>query len=473
MRLPLSIVAIVAVLVGSWAWQMAASAVGQPAIHPIEQPPDDPAAESRQAIERLQTQLDQLQARMDAAPAAAVATDSADSEQGWIDGFSNQVNGQFSGGKKSWRITLAGWLEGQALASSDQVTGRSTVVYVDQQSTLGAKPQFNIHGQASALKFNFESPDVWGFRSGGRIYMNFMGDQPLLNKATPFLINAYWELTNDQWRILCGQYYALVNPLDPTMINFALGMYTGNISSYRGQLRVERYFHLAENVVLAGQAAITQPFVSDFAPPGQDPEESGSDNGLPDINGRAVLAVGPVVEGLENRTFELGVSGMAGQARHIAHQTKYTPETAMIGCDAQLARSRVGVKGEFFYGYGLSSYGGGIGQGFHPSNYRPIRAAGGWAEIWTKPFKSLKVALGYGIDHPTEIDLFPSNLRTKNRNECYYLTTLWNITQHFDVGVEIDYRKTGYIAGFGELPGMTLVEPHDAMVYWFRSRMTF
>lgn len=377
--------------------------------------------------------------------------------------------------KGPWSITPYGSLEGQLLNATDEVTGRTTVLYVDEKSSFGPLPQCNLQGQASALGFDFAGPDVGDLHSGGKIFMNFMGDRPLLNQSTPFLINAYGELANDDWRILFGQYFALVNPLNPTMINFGLGIDTGNICSYRGQFRLERFFHPAENLAVTTQIAASQQFITDFVPSGEE-DESGTDNGLPNLDGRMALAIGPKLDGLDTRTFELGISGMVGQARilHMGH--KFTPTEDMFGCDVQLASERIGVKGEFFYGQGLSSYGGGIGQSINLLNGQAIRDAGGWFEIWTKPFPRVTVAVGYGIDQPTLADLFGLVDVMRSRNEVYYATVLWDVTSRFNVGLEVDYRATDYFA-----PPLTDEPPgtrnpfvaNNAIVTFFRAKLSF
>lgn len=475
---------LIAAGLGIAVWSFAVYAMGQSdsngSVAGATAPP--PSAEE---IQRLQRQLDELRERLAATSNCPTAADAATPNDGsaalmpeeshWIDGICDRCKEQLSWQKGPCRIVPYGWLEGQMMAASDDVTGHTTVVYVNEGSTLGRLPELNIHGQTSALGFNFYGPDIGSFHSGGRIYMNFAGEQPLINEITPFLINAYGELRNEECRILFGQYYALVSPLDPTMINFGLNMYGGNICSYRGQFRFEHYFRPGENAVFTTQVAISQPFVTDFAPPAEEQEAGGSDNGLPNLEGRALLALGPMVEGLDRRSFEFGVSGMIGQSRIVKNDDKHTPNEAMVGCDVQLSAPWIGMKGELFYGYGLGSYGGGIGQSFNPTTSRPIHDAGGWIELWAKPFSpQVMIAAGYGIDHPLFEDMLPTSRTVRTRNECYYATLFWNITERFDVGLEVDYRATDYMnLPTFDLPGMRLIEDNYAMVYWFRTRLTF
>lgn len=408
-------------------------------------------------------------------PADAVLLDNAPpSEFPVASQFYRTCKGRLSWSNGDWSVKPDVSLEMQMLSTSDEVTGRTTVLYVNQKSTLGPLPQFNVSGQPSSLGLQFHGPDVGSLHAGGRVLMNFMGARPLLNESTPFLINAYGELSNESCRWLFGQYFSLVNPLDPTLINFGEGMNTGNLVSYRGQLRFERFFNVADNVSVTTQVAASQQFVTNFITYEEETEENASDNGVPNIEGRVAVGLGPVIEGIDRRTFELGLSGMGGQIRALHAGQKIISVQDMIGSDIQFSTERFGVKGEFYYGQGLGSYGGGIGQSLNNYTALPIRDTGGWFELWTKPMRKVTVATGYGIDCPLEIDFDQSRDAQRTRNEFYYVTVLWDVTAFFNVGIELDYRKTDWIiAPPTETPGVRLFENNDAVVCFFRTKLMF
>ena len=62
----------------------------------------------------------------------------------WADRFCRTCKERLSWNKGDWRIVPYGSLEAQMLGATDEVTGRTTVVYVDEKSTLGPLPQNNI-----------------------------------------------------------------------------------------------------------------------------------------------------------------------------------------------------------------------------------------------------------------------------------------------------------------------------------------
>jgi hypothetical protein len=61
-----------------------------------------------------------------------------------------------------------------------------------------------VHGQTTALGVDIKGPPVESFQSGGNVLFNFLGNRPVLNQSTPFLLRAYGDLKNENWRIGFG-----------------------------------------------------------------------------------------------------------------------------------------------------------------------------------------------------------------------------------------------------------------------------
>jgi hypothetical protein len=114
-----------------------------------------------------------------------------------------------------------------------------------------------------------------------------------------------------------------------------------------------------------------------------------------------------------------------------------------IGADARYAFSeRCGVKGEIFYGQTLGTYGGAVFQTVNTATFEPIRAAGGWAEVYYYLIPDcLHTHVGYGIDDPLDRDLATGQMV---RNETYFSNLIWDVTKHFRIAGELTYRRTAY-----------------------------
>ncbi len=335
-----------------------------------------------------------------------------------------------------------------------------------------ASEQFTIHGQTTALGFNFSGPCVGSFQLGGMILFNFLGDRPALNQATPFFLRGYGELKNDYWRFTFGQQGDLFNPLNPMTVNFGGNKQAGNGGSFRGSFRAERFIRPSDIVQWTLQTAIGQQVVTDFV---VDPRIVGNDNGWPNVEGRVALGLGQTTA--SGRPFEVGVSGVIGETSTFGigdvllgtQGAVYT--TWGVSADLQFRTERWGINGELAAGQALGTYNLAIGQSLDPLGLGAIRTVGGWGDIWYKLTPCLTTHVGYGIDDPNnedvgqflDADLNPA-AGQRSRNEVVWANLIWDVNKSFDVAFEISHRETDYIA-----PSVS----NSGMIYHFRSRIRF
>ena len=221
--------------------------------------------------------------------------------------------GKLSWSKGDFKIVPFGWLEVQGVGATDSVTGRAVVNFVNPGSPV-SQPEFNIFGQTSTLGVDIKGPEIFGLQAGGRILTVFVGDRPLLNQSTPLLVNGYGELVNEDWRFLFGTFFPIIAPLNPDSVAFAPGVAAGNLSVFRGQFRIERYWHLNDATQLTLQTGITQQVVNDFVP-FAGLGAIGSDNGWPNVETRVALALGTQDQNTKERPVELGLGSVIGQLR--------------------------------------------------------------------------------------------------------------------------------------------------------------
>ena len=163
------------------------------------------------------------------------------------------------------------------------------------------------------------------------------------------------------------------------------------------------------------------------------------------------------------RPLELGVSGVVGQLRNdplITGPPAPGPLNRVVVnvwglcVDGQWAVTDwFGVAGEFFIGQGLGNYNGGIFQVFNSTTFGGIRARGGWGEAYCYLTDRLHLHCGYGIDAPIRRDLAATQVA---RNQTYYATLLWDVSSAFQVGFDVEYRETDYIA-FPDAEGVLFV----------------
>jgi hypothetical protein len=149
--------------------------------------------------------------------------------------------------KGSWNIVPFGFLSGEVIGATSNTVSRPMVLYLLPNSP-GDNRQLTVHGQTTALGFNFSGPRVGSFQVGGKVLFNFLGDRPALNQATPFFLRGYGELRNDDWRFTFGQQGDLFSPLDPVTVNFGGNKQAGNGGAFRGSLRAERFFRAIRSI---------------------------------------------------------------------------------------------------------------------------------------------------------------------------------------------------------------------------------
>lgn len=374
-----------------------------------------------------------------------------------------------SSGWKVGDVTVVpfGSLTGEVISADTVTTARPMILYLSSPIVGANQDQFTIHGQTTALGFKISGPPVGDMKSGGMILFNFLGDRPVLNQATPFFLRGYGELANDDWQFRFGQQGDLFNPLGPTTVNFGGHKQAGNGGAFRGSLRATRFLPHGDDVLWTVATAISQQAVNDFI---VDPRILGTDNGLPNFEGRVALGIGPSVG--TRRALEVGVSGVVGETRSIG-LVQVVSDTWGVSVDASWSCDFFGFNGEFLTGEAIGTYNAGIGQSLNPITLNAIRTKAAWGEVWIKLTERLKFHAGYGVDNPRNSDLgqflgpapgFVPVAGQRSRNEVVWANLICAVSSNLNVGFEVSHRETEYLA-----PSVS----NDGMVYHFRTQMTF
>ncbi len=336
------------------------------------------------------------------------------------------------------------------------------VLWIESEQTHG-ESSFVIDARRSRVGVNVTGPEVdvlGGLTGGGKVEVDFLGGFTTENTTDARLRHVYWEAKNEEWRFLTGQTWDLVSPLLPSTVNFSVGWCTGNIGFRRTQMRVERYLHTAEGTRLTLQCALAQNIVPDLASGSFSDGVYRETGGWPEIQARSAVTFG----GNETRdAITLGVSGHIGETGfdfsraspgpyHFPSDDDARFPTWSINSDWNVPMTqRLGAHGEFFYGTNLSQLLGGVGQGICPCTREPIRAAGGWAEIWYDLTPCARMHFGAGIDDPNDHD----SLVGRTYNRSIYANVFVQITENLRTGLECSVWRTGY-------HNLTLNEPDPA-----------
>ena len=299
----------------------------------------------------------------------------------------------------------------------------------------------SIHGRNSLLGVAITGPRIGAFQSAGVATAFFYNDNVIVDRYGILPLNVWGELRNEDWRFAAGLQFDVFSPRTPNMLVWSILSASGNTgNNFRGQFRIERFFHPAENVRWTIQTALSEPLPTSISP-----DFLSEDNGWPNVEGRLALGIGvPRGTGpLAGQPFELGISGVGGQLRTVP---VFSPDVIAnvwgVGGDFHWRFSDcMGIRGEIYSGQGLGTYNGAVLQNINLDTLQSIRSNGGWGELFCYWTPCLHSHLGYGIDDPLDRDLTDTQ---RSRNETYFGNLLWNVTKTFRLGFEFTWRETAY-----------------------------
>ena len=79
---------------------------------------------------------------------------------------------------------------------------------------------------------------------------DFQGASAQENKGAVLLRHAYWEVKDEEFRLLAGQTWDIISPLYPTTTMYTVYWAAGNIGYRRAQFRGERYLACSDELLL-------------------------------------------------------------------------------------------------------------------------------------------------------------------------------------------------------------------------------
>ena len=347
-------------------------------------------------------------------------------------------------------VRLHAGLDTLMVFSTSRPFPSGTPLFLLPESPFGLETNtFDVHARQSYVGGMFTGPKVGDFQTGAQILTFFQNDSLSTDDYGMLVYYAYGELKNEDWRVSAGLQQDVFNPVSPTVVYLTKMYGSGNTGSYRGQLRLERFFQSDDDLGLTFTGALSEP-VSTLVTNNVGRIEE--DNGWPNIEGRVEVGFGPqqAIRGSQVRPFEIGLSGVVGQTRTT--RTVLAPPAALppravidtwgLGVDVEWQPNEwYGARGEFYTGQALGEYNGGVTQSVNSDTLAEIQSMGGFGEVFCYLSDEVHVHVGYGIDQPQESDLAPSQIRS---NQTYFMNWVWDLSKAVQLGLEVDYRETEY-----------------------------
>lgn len=191
---------------------------------------------------------------------------------------------------------------------------------------------FEMHARQSSFQLLYDGPKIDGWKTGAltRLYMS---NSSLTSDTYGILpIIAFGEMRNDDWRFAIGLQPDLFAPRDPVVIPMTLMGGAGNAGTFRGQIRLERFWTPSENFQATLQAALSDPISTVLLDATRRTTEG---NGWPNLEIRGVLGMGPKEElagGRTERPVEFGVAGLGGRSAILKMCLTWTTSSQTSRC---------------------------------------------------------------------------------------------------------------------------------------------
>ncbi len=353
--------------------------------------------------------------------------------------------------KGDFTIVPYGYLWGNTVYSTERTDPGSYTLYVASPSSTATEGQAIVDVRNTRLGFDVAGPKIPWLNdaiSGGKVEIDFQNSVlSTENKPTILLRHAYFDVKDDEFRLLVGQTWDVISPLYPGMLLYSVGWDGGNIGYRRAQVRGERYLTFSDVSLVTAQLSINQNVFPDGTT-----LIKGEPSNWPIVEGRVAWTVGH--RGPDCLPITVGLSGHIGEEEfdYGTAPLDNRRRTWSGNVDLRLPiTQRLGFQAECQVGENLSAFLGGIGQGIDPTTLNTIRDAGGWFEFWYDWTPTLHSHVGYSVDEPNDHDLVTTGER--KYNQFYFGNLVYDVTKNFLIGVEVSSWKTLYV---NQLPGDSL-----------------
>jgi hypothetical protein len=312
-------------------------------------------------------------------------------------------------------------------------------MYVQPQATTSDDEQFNMTANQSRLGLTVTNNQYDYAHLSGTIEFDLYGGGAE-NKAHLMMRHAYLSIQSGNTRIVAGQTYDIVAPLNPSTLNYTVLWGCGNTGYRRPQVSLWHTFNPqspTQFVVAAGMFRTIGDDLGFTLTATADGDDDGSDAGIPSFQG--MLEVNHKLS--DGSQIQVGASGMWEQLKAESALTddyeNYQSWEA-AGHFKYSSEQGWGICGEAFTGVNLKSYYGCI---LENSSIDGINTFGGWASAWFTPVNQWKVTAGYGMEDPDDEDLASS---ARCKNSCCFGNINYSIVPQATVGLEASYWQTDY-----------------------------
>ncbi len=340
------------------------------------------------------------------------------------------------------KITPYGRIWASMLVTSSRMQAGDILSTVLPNDSYG-QTSFNVQARTSRLGLNIAGPDLCcgSIKSSGVVEVDFINQTNSENKGALQLREAYWQLSNDDFKFLFGQTKDVILPLYSNMFDYNALYALGNPGYRNPMASFTRYYYPDQNVRMEVTTALSMVCGGDFS-------AYDAPGAYPTIQSR----IGWTIARPNVKTpIQFGFSGHVGEQRYNFPGKTSSVDSWSANFDLVYPiTDRLSVRGEFFHGQSMAGF---FGGAFQNIDYDPttktgtrksIHTTGGWGEIVWKITDKLQYAVGLGIDDPHNSDMEAAPIE---KNGMYYTNFVYDFTNYFRSGIMYAYVMTDYRDG--------------------------
>ncbi len=343
----------------------------------------------------------------------------------------------------SFKPSLYGYVKLDGSYDQNLTSHGNFVMWVQPRSNAQDDEQFNMtHKQSRfGLKINgegYENVDV-----GAQVEVDLYGSGGGENKAMLLIRHAYFWVQSNGFKMIAGQYWDMISPLNPSTLNYSVLWACGNIGYRRPQVSFWYSFPASQQFDVTMAAGVYRNMGDDLislslstAGEAADGQDDGTDSGIPSFEGYTDFKY----NWDKNGYVRFGGSGAYGQLKSETDAGNSEKYDSWVACAHFMAAfpQGYGFSGEFYTGVNTGQYYGGIALS---STFDGVDSKGYWASAWAKVAPKVKMSAGLGIDDPDDADIANA---ARSKNTCYYGNINYDIVPQASIGVEVSQWETEY-----------------------------
>ena len=355
----------------------------------------------------------------------------------------------------SFDVNWYGYVKLDGSYDQNQTSHGNFAMWVKTRGFEADDEQFNMTANQTRLGLNLKGKNYGDTKVGAKVefdlYGGVSGASVAENKAMLQLRHAYFTLQSGNFKLLAGQSWDLISPLNPSTLNYPVLWACGNIQYRRPQVSLWYTMKPNDQTSFTMAGGFFRTIGNDLTPTftlstGETTEGSddGTDAGIPSFQGRLDVKRSFTSGGF----VRFGASGLWGRLKsetNLGHSENYDSWAAAGHMQISFAGG-FGLSGEVWTGSNIGSYLGGIANA---STIDGLEASGGWASVWASLSKKVKLTTGFGIDDPKDDGLTyasaPGSIRAKNRG--IFGNLKWNVVPKVTIGGEVSHWETTYLDG--------------------------